>query len=301
MAVYNGACYVAQAVESILNQTLGEFHFIVVDDASTDATPEILANFRDPRLSLLRNKRNLGLAASLNRAITQTSGTFIARQDADDRSENERLARQLAFLEENPQVGAVGSFTRWIDASGHIWRTWEPPFTNPDIQSAILWYCPLIHGSSAFRRICWEEVGGYRQDLRAAQDYDFWLRISERWDLANIPEYLYDYRWHDEMTSQRQQALQKSVAGQVRHEALYRRLRAGILALLYHRKCWPAHTSRRWIARRYCWWSAGARMVDRRYALAFLLIALGLDPFLDETWRYFGGIMRRKTARIIRR
>lgn len=301
MAVYNGAPYVSQAVESILNQTLGVFQFIIVDDASTDATPEILANFRDPRLLLLRNERNLGLAASLNRAIAQTSSIFVARQDADDRSEKERLARQIDFLEGNPHVGAVGTYTRWIDAWGNLQRTWEPPSLNPDIQSVILWYCPLIHGSSAFRRACWEEVGGYCEDLRAAQDYDFWLRVSERWDLANIPDYLYEYRWHEEMTSKKQQALQKDAATQVRYWALRRRLHAGVSALLYYRKCWPKHATRRWLAHRYCWWSASARMVDRRYALAFLLIALALDPFLDDTWRYVSGIARRKIARFSQR
>ncbi|NTV90908.1 MAG: glycosyltransferase, partial [Clostridiales bacterium] len=109
MSVHNGECYLRQAIQSIFCQSFLNYEFIIIDDASTDATPDILLQFKDPRLSIIRNSRNLGLTASLNIGIRAARGKYIARMDADDLSVPHRLARQVEYLENNPEIAVVGS------------------------------------------------------------------------------------------------------------------------------------------------------------------------------------------------
>src|SRR5258708_7569819 len=109
MPVYNAAPFVREAVESILAQTLGDFELIMIDDASTDGSPEILARFTDPRCRLLTNANNLGAAETKNRGIAEARGEFLAFLDADDVATPQRLARQLEWLRAHPAVGLLGS------------------------------------------------------------------------------------------------------------------------------------------------------------------------------------------------
>ncbi len=107
MAVFNHERFVVQAVESVLNQSITDFEFIIVDDGSSDGTSTILDTCHDPRIVRLRNESNIGLTRSLNRGLQAVRGSFIARQDADDISLPDRLERQVAFMHEHPDVGLV--------------------------------------------------------------------------------------------------------------------------------------------------------------------------------------------------
>src|SRR5688572_4742991 len=130
MSVYNGEAYLAQAMDSILGQSFSSFEFIVIDDASTDDTARILADYagRDSRICLLSNQRNMGLAWSLNRGLKQADGRYIARMDADDISLPPRLEKQFSFMEEHSGVGVTGTAVEIIDASGQVigQRTYPP-------------------------------------------------------------------------------------------------------------------------------------------------------------------------------
>jgi glycosyltransferase involved in cell wall biosynthesis len=221
MGVRNGGAYLDEAVASILGQTLASLELIVVDDDSSDETPDVLAGHRDPRLRTLRNEQNLGLTRSLNSAIAVARGRFIARQDADDRSMPERLERQVRFLTEHGEIALCGTWVRFIDAEGRFVGTGKPA-TSPEELARLLPRRPAeaqpYHGSIVARRELMEELGGYREAFRYAQDYDLYLRAIGVYALANLPEELYELRFHRSTVSIRSQELQE------RHATLAREL-----------------------------------------------------------------------------
>lgn len=300
MAVYNGERYLREAMDSILSQTYADFEFIIIDDSSTDDSPSILLSFADPRVCLVSNEHNLGLAKSLNRGIGLAKGEFIARQDADDVSNPGRLQAQVAYMEQNAGVGVIGTATEWIDAAGNPFKTWPAGATNAELQPLLLVTCPLVHGSVMFRRRCIDDVGNYGADMRTGQDYDLWLRVAEKWDIVNLPQVLYRYRWHDQMVSVTRQSEQRShasasVARAIQRRQAYFRSRWGLAPA--QTPGWVLGASRRWWAQRYVWWSQGARMVDRTLALRFLVFASLLDPTTPDLWAYVSGVAARKTRR----
>ena len=125
MSVYNGERYLAEAIDSILGQSMSDLEFIVIDDGSTDGTPRILEKYtaRDERVWVVRNERNLGLTRSLNRCLSLARGEYFARQDADDISLPERLALQVQLLDANPHVGAIGTGSRGLIERAHLWES----------------------------------------------------------------------------------------------------------------------------------------------------------------------------------
>lgn len=196
MAVHNGEKYLGEAIESILRQTFTDFEFIVVDDASTDRSFEIAGAYTDPRMVLVRNERNLGLTASLNRGLSLARGQYVARMDCDDISLPERLARQVAFMDANPDVGACGTWALDIDREGKVIGRREVPLGEH--LNNFYWRESLIHPASMFR---FDPAAGPRYDTAArySQDYDLWFRIrAARLRLWNLPEPLLLYRVHEE-------------------------------------------------------------------------------------------------------
>jgi len=225
MSVYNSERYLLEAVESILRQTFTDFEFIIVDDGSTDGTWEILTSYatEDPRIVLIRNEKNIGLTQSLNKGLVLARGEYIARQDADDVSEPERLEKQVAYLEAYPLVGLVGTAYEIISGDGQLLTTVYPPTDNGALQERLLEGNCFCHGAVVFRRICLAHVGGYREAFRTAQDHDLWLRISEHFDLASLPDRLYRYRFHSTAVSVQQLELQVANDGLARDLARERR------------------------------------------------------------------------------
>jgi glycosyltransferase involved in cell wall biosynthesis len=197
MSAFNAERFLAPAVESILNQTWRDLSLIVVDDGSTDGTADILRGICDSRLQVLRQKRNLGLVQALNLAIGYTRSELVARMDADDLAMPERLAQQVALLDSQPQTAAVGTACTVIDDQDAVIGRIDVE-TDPDrISQKLLTTNQIVHPSVMMRASAVRELGGYR-DLagRTAQDYDLWLRMSERWPLANLAAPLLRYRVH---------------------------------------------------------------------------------------------------------
>ena len=198
MAVHDGARWVREGVGSLLAQTFADFELLVVDDGSTDDTAERLREIRDPRLRVLRNGRNLGLAASLNRGIAEARGELVARQDVDDRSAPHRLARQVAFMDAHPDVALVGCWYTEIDADGAPLAAHRLPTEHADILWALHLYSPFVHSAVLWRRVpVRDAVGGYDERLAYSMDFDLWRRIADRFPVANLPEPLLDLRVHD--------------------------------------------------------------------------------------------------------
>ena len=195
MGVYNEQTHLEDALDSILAQTYENFEFIIVDDASSDDSPTIVRSYDDPRITLLENDSNRGLTYSLNRGIENANGKYIARQDADDISEPERLERQVQFLETHEQVAVVGTGALLIDDENNVIDR-RVGYCNPDFEDFID-KGHLIHGSIVARRSILEAVGGYDEFFRYAQDQDLWLRIAKDHPIANISSSLYRHRIHD--------------------------------------------------------------------------------------------------------
>lgn len=222
MSVYNGARYLERALDSVLSQTLPDFEFIIVDDASTDETPAILDRYSDARIVVLRNKVNLGLTRSLNRGLRVTSGEFVARQDADDLSLPHRLASQVEFLDSHSRISLVGTGFVQIDHEGRELGAVEMP-TEPDQIREMLFYAHCFcHGSVMARRADLQTVGGYDKRFVTAQDTELWLRLAEAHRLTNLPAPLYAFRTHTESVAGRSRSLQRRMSHQATAEAMAR-------------------------------------------------------------------------------
>ena len=201
MSVYNTEKYVAEAIESILNQTLTNLEFIIVDDGSTDNSLEIFQSYIkiDNRVKVIVNPENIGLAKSLNRGISIARGKYIARMDADDISLPRRLIKQLDFLESNPEIDVVGSNYTRIDTHSNVLTTTDKP-TSP----ALIWWNlyfgnPIAHPTVMMRRSLFLDGKiRYDEQIPVAQDYHLWHQVIEDHSISNIPESLLLYRVHPE-------------------------------------------------------------------------------------------------------
>jgi glycosyltransferase involved in cell wall biosynthesis len=210
MPAYNEEDFVEEAVESILRQTYQNFIFIIIDDGSTDKTHTILEKFADldKRIILYQNPKNIGYTNSLNYGLSLTNSKYIARQDADDISVSNRIEKQISFLEANPTVGLIGSSMEIISSSGKPIITHSLPISNEEIHQKILQENCFAHGSVIFRKECIDQVGEYDTRFEPAEDYDLWLRISEHFEVANLPDILYQYRINQSSISIQKAALQ---------------------------------------------------------------------------------------------
>ncbi len=210
LPVFNGELFIADAIRSLLDQTFGDFELLVIDDGSTDRTPEILKTFQDSRMRVIKNAENLGLIRSLNLGIELARGEFIARMDADDIAFPKRLETQLAFLNNNPGVSVVGSNIVVFNqdtVDGRCLMT--PPQTAAQIHWELLRVSCLYHPTVLIRRSVFADERAYDPEYTHCEDYELWLRLSRRFELANIPESLLYYRRHDLSIGRLHQSLQR--------------------------------------------------------------------------------------------
>jgi len=189
MAVRDGATCIAAAVGSVLGQTDGDLELIVVDDGSTDATADLLAEIRDPRLRVIWQPA-AGLTRALNHGLSLARAELIARLDADDVALPERLARQRVFLTAYPDVGVLGTAAREVDAAGVPVGDVRPPRDDAAIRRALIRTNPFVHSSVMARRALLASVGGYDARVAVAQDYELWMRLAGLTRLANLEDVL---------------------------------------------------------------------------------------------------------------
>lgn len=196
--VRNGAQFIGQAIDSILSQTLTDLELLVVDDASTDNTPEIIQSYGDPRLRCLRNPQCLGVSASRNRAMAEARAPYVAFLDADDIAYPQRLEMQVAYLENNPSVALVGSHLDYIDAKGQQLYSEQPgqrPCAPQALRLELLHRACILPSTAMGRTSALREVGGFSK-LDYAEDHDLWCRLAVKHDLAVMPDRLVAYRQH---------------------------------------------------------------------------------------------------------
>jgi glycosyltransferase involved in cell wall biosynthesis len=197
MAVFNDQHYLEESIQSILDQTFKDFDFIIIDDYSTDNSLSIIKYFaqKDSRISIIENKRNLGLAASLNKGIKRSTGKYIARMDADDISLSTRLQKQLNFMENNPNVDIVGTGITYIDEQGGFLKEIYMSQYHKNIEREICKKSPFAHPTVMIKRSFFDVVGFYDESLRKKQDYDLWVRGLKYCEYSNIQECLLEYRY----------------------------------------------------------------------------------------------------------
>ena len=225
MAVHNGSAFLAEAVASVLAQTLTEIELVVVDDGSTDASPEILAAVRDSRLRIIRNERNLGLAASLNRGISAAGGPYVARLDADDVCHRDRLRRQAEFLDANARIAILGSAVRVTGAGTPDGTVWPAPRGPLAVRFASMLRTPFFHPTVMIRLAALPEGSpAYDERLDAAQDYDLWARALRSLDGANLREALVTYRLHGDQVTSTRRRLQLETHDEIARRVIAREL-----------------------------------------------------------------------------
>jgi glycosyltransferase EpsE len=190
MTVYNAEQYVGKAIDSVLNQTLNDIEFVIVDDGSTDGTPELLAEAKtDPRVRVI-SKERIGRGRALNVAWRNATGSYIANIDADDLAEPNRLEIQLKYLQENPDIGLLGTSFRILDEDSHDQRVIRHPLHNEQLQRKLIHLNPFAHSSVMIPRRVLEELGGYSEDIPVTIDYELWVRIAKSHRVANLPDIL---------------------------------------------------------------------------------------------------------------
>jgi hypothetical protein len=195
LPVYNCPRYVGQAIESMLVQTFSDCELIVIDDGSTDETPRVLHRYGDPRIRLV-TQMNRGLAATLNRGVELARGRYIARQDQDDFSLPDRLARQVAYLEAHRACALVGTWAEIRREDTATGREHRHPADNATLKYELLLNNPFVHSSVMIRKSVLDRVGGYstERDRQPPEDYELWSRIARQYEVSNLPEVLHVYR-----------------------------------------------------------------------------------------------------------
>lgn len=197
ITVFNGERYLREAILSLLAQTFADFEVVIVNDGSTDGTVGIITECMslDSRVRL-RDLPHVGRADALNAGCREARGEFVAILDADDVALPERFERQAAYLRTHPSVALLGSGVIKISSDGKPFDTVTFPTDNAELTTRLLREGCFAHSTVVMSRDAVSRVGGYRSAFPPAEDYDLWLRLSEQYEIANLPEALVKYRVH---------------------------------------------------------------------------------------------------------
>ena len=196
MPAYNVERYVEEAIQSILDQTFRDFEFIIIDDGSTDGTGDIIDRHAaaDPRIVYVQNQSNLGQTKSMNKGIELARGKYICRMDADDISYPDRFEKQLAFMEENPDVVISGGIMEVCNRDMKLICRRIYNLTDVEIRRKLFRYSPFCHPSTIYRTEGAKTIGGYSEVIFPAEDYDFYFRLGRLGAFANLPDVIYKMR-----------------------------------------------------------------------------------------------------------
>jgi hypothetical protein len=280
MPVDNAERFVAQTVESVLAQTFDDFEFLIINDGSTDRSPQILQDFagRDPRVRLV-SRPNTGYVVALNEGLGLARGEFVARIDADDLADPRRLELQVARMRAEPSLVALGSNAWAMDEDGRMLGDYDVPLTHEEIEANHLKGSSSVHHPAVMLRPeAVKRVGGYRRQFMPCEDFDLWLRLGEVGRLANLPEKLLTKRLFAGSAVATNLAKQEKLVKEIVGETWRRRSLPGEPALRPSRLKRPVDLYRQW------GWMAlrgGHVGTSRRYAARAILSR----PLDSEAWR----------------
>jgi len=228
MAAKNYAHFIAQAIDSVLAQTVADWELVIIDDGSTDATPAAVRPYlSDPRVRYFRSDR-LGQSRAKNLGERLSRGEFVAYLDADDAWLPTKLEAQLAVLHTFPRVGVVATRRCFLDAAGAVTPDESPLPPSGDVRAEIFARNFVCFSSVMLRKTVFDHVGGFDPTLDLAIDYDLWQRVARHYEFACVPEALTLYRTGHGNLSQRL-ADRVATADRVMNRALDRRGLAGEL------------------------------------------------------------------------
>ena len=200
MTAYNEEHCIDKAIKSIQDQTFMDWELIIVNDASNDRTKEVIKKYlyQEPRIHLINNEKNLGLAASLNIGLKFSQAEFIARADADDINLPKRLDKQYSFMQKNKNVDVLGTGAWLLDSLGHRISRVILPSTHNEIVKLPFLKTKFFHSSVIVRRRFFDKVGLYDESYLRSQDKELWMRgVYKGCNYANLPEPLIEYATND--------------------------------------------------------------------------------------------------------
>lgn len=196
---YNSEKYIGETIESIVWQTFTDFELIILDDRSSDKSWSIIQKYqaKDIRIRCYQNEKNLGISLTRNKLIDLAQWSYVAWLDSDDRARPERLERQVHFLDTHPEYGIVGSWMVLINGDWKATGKKYMPITNEAVRKQWYFRNSLNHPTLMMRMECIKKTGYYDPLFDGAEDYDFWIRAGMHCMIANIPEFLTEYRIHN--------------------------------------------------------------------------------------------------------
>ena len=211
MAAYNTEAYIEEAIDSILQQSYGNFELLIIDDASTDSTLNVIKKYKDPRIRLFKNKENLGQTKCLNIGLREATGKYILIMDSDDIAHQDRLKIQIDFMEQNPEIVAAGSWLKFFGKMNHVLqRDCEDEW----IRARLIVGNVVANTTFVLRKSTLDIYGiSYDETLRYAQDYNLIQKMSAYGKIANIPQVLIRYRTHEKQVSNSKREEQMRCAG----------------------------------------------------------------------------------------
>ncbi len=284
MPVYNAEKYIHDAVDSILQQTLTDFEFIIINDGSTDGSLKILETYakQDKRIELI-SRENKGLVATLNEGIALANAPIIARMDADDISLPTRFGEQVSYLDNNLGVVCVGGSAIIIDEAGRELTKLQTPEDNSKIQAELLkGHASLFHAAVMFRKKVTQQVGLYRNELYPAEDLDLWLRLGEQGELANLNKTVIKYRFHSNSISGRMVREQREAARASCEEAWGRREIKGVFEATGDWRPNEDRLSKHSYLLKFGWWAFNYG--NKKAATIYGVKAIKLLPFNKDSW-----------------
>lgn len=204
MPVYNSEAYIAEAIDSIINQSFEDWELIIIDDGSTDKSESIVKSYTDNRITFLKNPENKGIIYTRNRLFDKAKGEYMAIFDSDDISYPERLKKQVNFLDQNPEYAFCGTWGKTIDVDGKFLRNMNLANKHDYIKCWLLFSNSFIQSSIMIRKNVLDKNGlRYDEGFPVTGDYEFWARLIQYGKAENLKEYLVAYRWHASNISHR--------------------------------------------------------------------------------------------------
>ena len=202
LPVYNGDKYLAASLDSVFAQTYQNWELIIINDGSTDGSENVILQYQDKRIKYLPNNGNKGIIFSLNRGLAESTGTYLARLDADDIALPSRIEKQVDFLSKNPEYVMCGSYFQTIDSNGKFRKNVQFPDNNRDARSFLLLHNCFCHSSVMMRTNIAKQLR-YDDNFQVCEDYDLWCRISRKGKIINLPVVTTLYRVHGNNISMR--------------------------------------------------------------------------------------------------
>ena len=187
---YNSANYISRAINSVINQTYNNWELIIWDDGSTDNTVNIIKNFKDDRIRLFLQEKNLGLCKSRLNVIEKINGSLVSILDADDYFESEKISKQINVFKNKKEVALCTTWTKFYDENLSIKKIFKSDLNNNDLKKKLLFHNIIPHSSIMYKKEAAIEVGWYSKNYEYSQDYDLTLKLIQKNDIHLIKEHL---------------------------------------------------------------------------------------------------------------